>query len=117
MISHNSQEPVVRDTVYLMEKEFSFDVTKDGETHNLVFSLFYDEDKSEVRELVRFKCDRTIIQTGPEFEDLGAEIQTAITDWFFGAFTDIDSEDEKKSKEIDEIFEIIWDFINENGLA
>lgn len=117
MISHDPQKPIVEDTVYLMKKEFSFAVTIDGKTHDLDFSVSYNENKEEDRELLNFICDTEETQTVPEFQDVGAEIFTAITDWFFGAFTEIDSEDEKKSKEIDEIFEIIWDFINEKGLA
>ncbi|MCD6436360.1 MAG: hypothetical protein J7L15_08270 [Clostridiales bacterium] len=114
--SSKAHEKVIFKT-YRIKRSFPFSINLLNETHDLSIALIYDETENEM-DLVGIQVQNDSNVYFDKGADIGNEIHTVIGDWFDDIFGIEHSEenDTKICKDVDAVFEEIWDYITEFGM-
>ena len=114
MIDITKSEPKIIETRNSVSRIFPITVSICGETHDFEISIYHNEDAKGKNTKLEYMLIGTYHTWASECVDLGLRIHECMEMWFDDTFTV--SEEKKTKEEFDELFEVIWEYIESKEL-
>lgn len=115
MIDIKKSQPRIIKIRYTCLKVFNIDVTIKNQTHNLGIVVKSEEDKQgQDTELIEIRIGTQVFVNIGEHEDVGEILNGYLGAWFDDHYPECPVEDSKE--DFDNIFEAVWEYIEEKDL-